>query len=76
VHISLGESLRATEAFKSARDLNPKETRYRTALRHIADPERIPPPALFGRGGRGKQLLISGGDRRLSVALHEDALKT
>ncbi|MDQ3685296.1 MAG: tetratricopeptide repeat protein [Acidobacteriota bacterium] len=76
VHISLGESLRATESFKSALDLNRKEARYRAALRHIADPERIPPPALFGRVGRGKQLLISGGDRRLTAALHEDALKT
>ncbi|MBA2645914.1 MAG: tetratricopeptide repeat protein [Pyrinomonadaceae bacterium] len=75
VHVGAGESLRATEAFKSALDLNPRETRYRAALRHIADPERIPPAALFGFGARGKRLLISGGDRRLSVALHEDALK-
>src|SRR5262245_7353185 len=65
--------LMAQEHFRAAYEINPRETRYRTALRARKAGQLAPLP-VFGRAAVSKRKLVTSGDARLAEVLRIDLL--
>jgi tetratricopeptide (TPR) repeat protein len=63
----------AQEHFRAAYEINPRESRYRTALRARKAGQLAPLP-VFGRAAVSKRKLVSSGDARLAELLRSDLL--
>lgn len=66
--------LLAQEHFRAAYEINPRESRYRTALRARKAGQLAPLP-VFGRTAVSKRKVVSSGDVRLSELLRSDLLE-
>ncbi|HEX3558612.1 MAG TPA: tetratricopeptide repeat protein [Pyrinomonadaceae bacterium] len=73
VYERLGERERARKSFEAARAAGAVVRRGAAGRRSQAR-GAVEPPSLFSAKGRGKRKLVTGGDRRLALALQEDAL--
>jgi hypothetical protein len=63
----------AQEHFRAAYEINPRESRYRTALRaHKA--ARLSPLPVFGRAAVTNKKVVTSGDGRLAELLRNDLL--
>jgi len=63
----------AQEHFRAAYEINPRESRYRSALRARKAGQVLPMP-VFGRTAVSKRKLVSSGDARLAELLRSDLL--
>jgi tetratricopeptide (TPR) repeat protein len=66
--------LMAQEHFRAAYEINPRESRYRTALRARKAGQLAPLP-VFGRAAVSKRKLVSSRDVRLAEVLRSDLLE-
>jgi tetratricopeptide (TPR) repeat protein len=66
--------LMAQEHFRAAYEINPREARYRTALRARKAAQLAPLP-VFGRAAVSKRKVVSSGDVRLVELLRSDLLE-
>ena len=66
--------LMAQEHFRAAYEINPRESRYRTALRARKAGQLTPLP-VFGRAAVSKRKVVSSGDPRLAELLRSDLLE-
>jgi len=66
--------LMAQEHFRAAYEINPRESRYRTALRARKAGQLAPLP-VFGRTAVSKRKVVSSGDVRLVELLRSDLLE-
>jgi len=66
--------LMAQEHFRAAYEINPRESRYRTALRARKAAQLSPLP-VFGRATVSKRKIVSSGDVRLAELLRSDLLE-
>ncbi len=66
--------LMAQEHFRAAYEINPRESRYRTALRARKAGQLAPLP-VFGRAAVSKRKVVSSGDVRLVELLRSDLLE-
>lgn len=67
--------LLAQEHFRAAHEINPREARYRTALRARKAGQLAPLP-VFGRAAVAKRKVVSSGDVRLAELLRSDLLES
>jgi tetratricopeptide (TPR) repeat protein len=65
--------LLAQEHFRAAYEINPRESRYRTALRARKAGQLAPLP-VFGRAAVSKRKVVNSGDMRLAELLRSDLL--
>ncbi len=65
--------LLAQEHFRAAYEINPRESRYRTALRARKAGQLAPLP-VFARAAISKRKVVSGADERLAELLRSDLL--
>lgn len=65
----------AQQHFKAAYEINPKESRYRVALRARSTGRLAPLPA-FGRTAITSRKVVTSGDARLSELLRDDLLRS
>jgi tetratricopeptide (TPR) repeat protein len=73
IYLKQNELLLAQEHFQAAHDLNPRESRYRVALRtHKAG--SLAPLPVFGRAAVSNRKVVTNGDERLVELLHDDLL--
>lgn len=72
--LALGEREQAAESFAAAQAADREEPRYRAARQRLRRSGNVPPVPLFGVSPNARKRLVTGGDRRLAVALQEDAL--
>jgi tetratricopeptide (TPR) repeat protein len=63
----------AQEHFRAAYEINPREARYRVALR-TRKPGRLAPLPVFGRANLSKRKLVTSGDVRFADLLRSDLL--
>lgn len=66
--------LMAQQHFRAAYEINPRESRYRTALRARKAGQLSPLP-VFGRAAVSKRKVVSSGDVRLAELLRSDVLE-
>jgi hypothetical protein len=64
----------AREHFQAAYEINPRESRYRTALRARKAGQLAPLP-VFGRTAVAKRKVVTSGDERLVELLRNDLLE-
>lgn len=77
VYLEQGERVKATEAFRAALAAQPDEPRFGVLKRRGKwTAATLPEPSLFGTGRGERKRLMTGGDRRLALALQEDAAQT
>jgi len=73
IYLKQNELLLAQEHFQAAHDLNPREPRYRVALR-TRKAGRLAPLPVFGRAAVSNRKVVTNGDVRLVELLRDDLL--
>ncbi len=73
IYLKQNELLLAQEHFQAAHDLNPREPRYRVALR-TRKAGRLAPLPVFGRAAVSNRKVVTNGDVRLVELLRSDLL--
>ncbi|MBI3652671.1 MAG: tetratricopeptide repeat protein [Acidobacteria bacterium] len=73
IYLKQNETLLAQEHFQAAHDLNPREPRYRVALRTRKAASLTPLP-VFGRAAVSNRKVVTSGDVRLVELLRSDLL--
>jgi len=73
IYLHQENHLLAQEHFRAAYEINPRESRYRTALRARKAGQLAPLP-VFGRAAVSKRKLVTSGDVRLAELLRSDLL--
>lgn len=74
IYLRQEKLLLAQEHFRAAYEINPRESRYRTALRARKAGQLAPLP-VFGRTAISKRKVVSSGDVRLAELLRSDLLE-
>jgi len=74
IYLKQENLLMAQEHFRAAYEINPRESRYRTALRARKAGQLAPLP-VFGRAAVSKRKVVSSGDVRLVELLRSDLLE-
>lgn len=74
IYLRQEKILLAQEHFRAAYEINPRESRYRTALRARKAGQLSPLP-VFGRAAISKRKVVSSGDVRLAELLRSDLLE-
>jgi tetratricopeptide (TPR) repeat protein len=75
IYLRQDNLLLAQEHFRAAYEINPRESRYRTALRARKAGQLAPLP-VFGRAAVSKRKVVSSGDVRLAELLRSDLLES
>jgi tetratricopeptide (TPR) repeat protein len=73
IYLRADDVLLAREHFRAAYEINPQETRYRTALRARKAAQLTPLPA-FGAAAVSRRKAVTNGDLRLNELLRSDLL--
>ena len=73
IYLKQENVLLAQEHFRAAHEINPRESRYRTALR-ARKPGRLSPLPVFGRALTAARKVVTGPDVRLAELLRRDLL--
>ncbi|HWC77735.1 MAG TPA: tetratricopeptide repeat protein [Blastocatellia bacterium] len=73
IYLKQDDLMLAREHFRAAYEINPRESRYRTALRARKAGHLAPLP-VFGRGAVSSRKVVTSGDVRLAELLRSDLL--
>ena len=73
IYLRQNDLILAREHFKAAYEINPRESRYRTALRARKAGQLAPLP-VFGRAAVSSRKVVTSGDVRLAELLRSDLL--
>jgi tetratricopeptide (TPR) repeat protein len=75
IYLKQEDLVLAREHFRAAYEINPRESRYRTALRARKAAQLAPLP-VFGRAALSRRKIVTSGDVRLAELLRSDLLES
>jgi tetratricopeptide (TPR) repeat protein len=75
IYLKRGNSTLAQEHFRAAHEINPRESRYRVALR-ARKANGLAPLPVFGRSAVSNRKVLTSGDVRLTELVRSDLLNT